>query len=190
MIVMKFGGTSLAAADRILGYGDGRKIIKGRTLSARSNPAFPVACTEPTLCEYGMHGSIDIRDALAYAPGETHVKCAHCGATTEIEEDSGPWSGVVEQDLQSALANRLDEAEMEETLTIHCDACGADVEFDAETHAAACPFCASPPVSKLTSTAVSSSPSFGISGLSCFCSSFLRPPKRIKHVASRALEKC
>ena len=88
--------------------------------------------------------------ALAYAPGETGQRCPFCGTANEIEQADSPWgSGVVaEQDLARALQNRLPEAEMEETRTIHCDNCGADVEFDDKTHAGACPFCASPVVTE------------------------------------------
>lgn len=88
----------------------------------------------------------DCGAALTYSPGESHIVCAHCGAANEIEQAEGPWSGVTEQDLAAALAEGVDDAEMEEARVIHCDACGADVEFDPETHAATCPFCASPVV--------------------------------------------
>ncbi|MEM7525909.1 MAG: primosomal protein N' (replication factor Y) - superfamily II helicase, partial [Pseudomonadota bacterium] len=84
--------------------------------------------------------------SLTYAPGEPVVRCGFCGATNEIEQAAGPWDAaaetVAEQDLIRALEDRLPEAEIEETRTIHCDSCGADVEFDEKTHAGACPFCA------------------------------------------------
>lgn len=48
--------------DRRLGYGDGREVIDGETLSI--SPEIPPVC-----CEYGMHGSVKIVDALKYAPG-------------------------------------------------------------------------------------------------------------------------
>lgn len=92
--------------------------------------------------------------ALVYAPGETVNRCPFCGASNEIEEPAGPWGAanaggaLKEQDLARALAGKLDAAEIEETSTVHCDACGADVEFDAKTHAGTCPFCASPIVTE------------------------------------------
>jgi hypothetical protein len=47
-------------SDRKLRYGDGRAIVDGETLT--------VDC-EPILCQQGLHASIKLRDALAYAPG-------------------------------------------------------------------------------------------------------------------------
>ena len=44
------------------------------------------------------------------------------------------------------MANRLPEAEIEETRVLNCSNCGAQVEFDPATHAAECPFCATPVV--------------------------------------------
>jgi DNA-directed RNA polymerase subunit RPC12/RpoP len=86
--------------------------------------------------------------ALEYAPGETVQRCPFCGQTNEIDQADTPWGAAViaEQDLRAALANELDVAEMEETRTVHCDNCGADVDFDEKTHAGTCPFCASPVV--------------------------------------------
>ncbi|MEM7545652.1 MAG: primosomal protein N' (replication factor Y) - superfamily II helicase [Pseudomonadota bacterium] len=90
--------------------------------------------------------------ALEYAPGETVQRCPFCGDTNEIEQADTPWGAAIiaEQDLRAALANRLDEEAMEETRTVHCDSCGADVEFDDKTHAGTCPFCASPVVARTT----------------------------------------
>ncbi|MEM8754829.1 MAG: Lar family restriction alleviation protein [Pseudomonadota bacterium] len=87
--------------------------------------------------------------ALAYAPGETVQRCPFCGTENEIEQTGGPWAETVgEQDLRAALAGETPAAEIEVTQTIHCDACGADVEFDEKTHAGTCPFCASPVVTE------------------------------------------
>ncbi|MEM7269389.1 MAG: primosomal protein N' (replication factor Y) - superfamily II helicase [Pseudomonadota bacterium] len=83
--------------------------------------------------------------SLTYAPGELAQECQHCGTRNEIAFADSPWGSgsVAEQDLKAALSNKLDEAEMEETQTVDCDACGAEFEFDAKTHAGECPFCAS-----------------------------------------------
>ena len=51
-----------APNDNKLRYGDGRDIILGETHS--------VACT-PLLCIRGLHASVNIMDALQYAPGDT-----------------------------------------------------------------------------------------------------------------------
>jgi len=51
-----------AAQDRKLGYGDGRVIVKGRTLKYTGK--------EPIkLCERGLHASVRLVDALQYAAG-------------------------------------------------------------------------------------------------------------------------
>lgn len=47
-------------SDCRLGYGDGRQIKAGVTHSVNR---------APVLCRYGLHGSVNILDALRYAPG-------------------------------------------------------------------------------------------------------------------------
>lgn len=89
--------------------------------------------------------------ALEYAPGEPVVRCPFCGEANEIEQPDSPWAksvAIAEQDLAAALRDPESGAEMEQTRTVHCDNCGADVEFDEEIHAGLCPFCASPVVTE------------------------------------------
>ena len=50
------------AEDRRLGYSDGRLVESGHTYKVSRN--FPLQ-----LCEYGLHGSKRVIDALKYAPG-------------------------------------------------------------------------------------------------------------------------
>ncbi len=50
-----------APRDLKLGYGDGRKIVVGETLTVSPQ------CLK--LCKYGLHGSVRILDALQHAPG-------------------------------------------------------------------------------------------------------------------------
>ncbi|MGB0498908.1 MAG: NADH pyrophosphatase zinc ribbon domain-containing protein, partial [Rubricella sp.] len=81
---------------------------------------------------------------LEYAPGERVMRCPHCGNEAAIAPLS-PWDAqVAEKDYAAAIAGQLPAQEIEETRTVHCGSCGADVEFDEKTHAAECPFCASP----------------------------------------------
>ena len=47
-------------AEGTLGYEDGRQIKRGRTLSVKG---------DPRLCNYGLHASKSLYDALKYAPG-------------------------------------------------------------------------------------------------------------------------
>ncbi len=94
--------------------------------------------------------------ALEYLPGQPKVRCPFCGAETAIEAPVSPWAvergetkgALAEQPLAPALHGEIDAAEMEETRTVHCESCGADVEFDDKTHAGECPFCASPIVTQ------------------------------------------
>ncbi|WP_109465923.1 TFIIB-type zinc finger domain-containing protein [Albibacillus kandeliae] len=89
---------------------------------------------------------------LRYDPAQGVLKCDHCGHTQQI--GGGPWQGATlrELDFEAAVAERLPEAEIEETRVLQCPNCGAQVEFDPNDHAAECPFCATPVV---TDTGVS-----------------------------------
>jgi len=80
-----------------------------------------------------------------FDPDANRLVCDHCGNTSDVE-DAGQAHAMVEIDFQTALANKLPEAEIEETRVVGCPNCGAQVEFDAATHAAECPFCATPVV--------------------------------------------
>ncbi len=86
---------------------------------------------------------------LRYLPGSDRMHCDHCGAEQMIEgADTGPWGGggITEQDFRTAIDARIPEAEIEETRVLDCSNCGAQVEFEPDTHAAECPFCATPVV--------------------------------------------
>ena len=82
---------------------------------------------------------------LRYAPGTDHLTCDHCGQSEDIP-DSDIWTGsaMKELDFTQAVNDALPSEEMEETRVLQCTNCGAQVEFDAEAHAAECPFCATP----------------------------------------------
>ena len=83
---------------------------------------------------------------LRFDPADHHLKCDHCGNVQPIES-AGPWAGaIVELDFQRAVQKRLDAADIEETRVNACPNCGAQTEFDADVHAAECPFCATPVV--------------------------------------------
>jgi DNA-directed RNA polymerase subunit M/transcription elongation factor TFIIS len=89
---------------------------------------------------------------MRFAPGQNKLICDHCGNENEISDpDRGnPWDraegGIRELDFRSALRDRLDAAEMEETRVLHCENCGAQVTLASEVHAKECPFCATPVV--------------------------------------------
>lgn len=82
------------------------------------------------------------------------LTCDHCGETQPMKAEAGPWTGTAlrELDFAAAIRGSLDAAEMEETRTLSCANCGAEVEFEPAVHAKECPFCAAPVV---TDTGVS-----------------------------------
>ncbi len=81
-----------------------------------------------------------------FNPGDGTLTCDHCGHSEPI--GSGPWGGASlrELDFDAAIADRLPDSEIEETRVLSCPNCAAQVEFDPNTHAAECPFCATPVV--------------------------------------------
>ncbi|WP_224815226.1 TFIIB-type zinc finger domain-containing protein [Hasllibacter sp. MH4015] len=86
---------------------------------------------------------------MRYAPSEGKLICDHCGNEEAITIEDGPWGGgaeLVENDFEAALRGQLDSAEIEETRVSQCPSCGAQVQFDADTHSQDCPFCATPVV--------------------------------------------
>jgi len=80
-----------------------------------------------------------------FDPAAGQLTCDHCGNTAPLV-DGYSGSAIKELDFKAALDAKLPEAEIEETRVLSCTNCGAHVEFDADTHAAECPFCATPVV--------------------------------------------
>lgn len=74
------------------------------------------------------------------------LQCDHCGARQPIEElgTRGHVTPIVELDFDTAVAENLPQTEIAETRVLQCPNCGAQVEFQPDTHAAECPFCATP----------------------------------------------
>lgn len=83
---------------------------------------------------------------LSYQPGEHVLTCAFCGTVSELPQADAQAQAeaVREQDFAAALREGAAHAAMEVTQTVRCDACGAQVDFDPNQHAAVCPFCATP----------------------------------------------
>ena len=82
---------------------------------------------------------------LRFGPDAGELVCDHCGFTAPVHEGfSGP--AIKELDFRAALDAQLPEQEIEETRVLNCTNCGAQVEFDADTHSTECPFCATPVV--------------------------------------------
>ena len=90
---------------------------------------------------------------LRFAPGQSVLKCNHCGHVQQIAPangaQDGPWGGpkvknFQEHDLARGLQDNLPAAASEEVRATRCPNCGAMVEFQGANHAAECPFCATP----------------------------------------------
>lgn len=82
---------------------------------------------------------------LRFVPGQTALKCDHCGHIQAIPE--APWSrprALGELDLNRALHDDLPPGQIEETRSTPCPSCGAMVDFQGATNATQCPFCATP----------------------------------------------
>ncbi|TDT77098.1 hypothetical protein BDE40_0376 [Litoreibacter halocynthiae] len=81
---------------------------------------------------------------LRFDPDDNALKCDHCGNVEPMLE--AVQSNIRELDFQSAIRGTLQDSELEETRVSSCPNCGAQVEFDPDSHAAECPFCATPVV--------------------------------------------
>ncbi len=80
-----------------------------------------------------------------FSPHAGGLVCDHCGHKAETPLAT-PWGKPTlnEQDFRAALRNQLPQTDMEVTRVSTCPNCAAEVEFDPETHALECPFCATP----------------------------------------------
>ena len=83
---------------------------------------------------------------LRFSPTEALLQCDHCGHTQHLEGTGFVTQPIKELDFKAGLDAALPLADMEETRVMSCTSCGAQVEFDAATHAKECPFCATPVV--------------------------------------------
>lgn len=91
---------------------------------------------------------------LRFSPGQTALKCTHCGfeQTIEAEADAGtgPWDkpaktkAFQEHPLAKGLSNDLPATAGAEVRATKCPNCSANVEFGGASHATECPFCAGP----------------------------------------------
>lgn len=63
--------------DDCLGYGDGRQIVLGETLSVAGTPK---------LCHHGLHGSVSVVDALGYASG-SHLWLVEISGRIQTSDD-------------------------------------------------------------------------------------------------------
>jgi DNA-directed RNA polymerase subunit RPC12/RpoP len=75
---------------------------------------------------------------LVFAPGTTALACPYCGQHNAIEQDP---RGVDEMDFLAYLQAASREQAVVETLTVRCDACGAELSLAPNTTADRCTFC-------------------------------------------------
>ncbi len=83
--------------------------------------------------------------SLEYAPGTEVQRCAYCGHENRIAIAA---ASIEEQDFRQTLHDLANTATVRESVSIHCDSCGASYSFDAAVHAGECPFCGAPVVAK------------------------------------------
>jgi LSD1 subclass zinc finger protein len=83
--------------------------------------------------------------SLEYAPGADTLRCTYCGHENPVPGSTAP---ILEQDFRQTLRVLATTTATRESITVHCDPCGASYTFDAATHAGLCPFCGAPAVAK------------------------------------------
>ena len=83
--------------------------------------------------------------SLEYAPGTEVQRCTYCGHENRIVVAAAP---IEEQDFRQTLRDLANSTTTRDSISIHCDSCGASYSFDAAVHAGECPFCGAPVVAK------------------------------------------
>ena len=85
---------------------------------------------------------------LRFAPGQTALVCDFCGHAQEIPSaiGQGKATNLEELPLADGLARRLPDTASAEMRTLSCPNCAAVIELSGASHAAECPFCATPVV--------------------------------------------
>jgi hypothetical protein len=91
-----------ASADMRLGYGDGREIVAGETLTVDGRPS---------LCERGLHASVRLIDAIEYAPENPRLCRVEVGG--EIATGADKIAGT-ERTCEWALSREQTDAVLRE----------------------------------------------------------------------------
>lgn len=76
---------------------------------------------------------------LKYEPGTSQLKCPYCGTEVPIEQKN---VRVQEKDYVAFLSRAEDEAITQETTSIKCSECGAEIVVPEQVVADTCPYCA------------------------------------------------
>jgi len=77
---------------------------------------------------------------MHFDPKEGSLKCDHCGNIIDFEKNDEP---ILEYDFFSAKDVEKKESKGEQTLTIHCESCGAKTSVGNDTISKFCAFCGS-----------------------------------------------
>lgn len=77
---------------------------------------------------------------LAFAPGTSALKCAHCGHENAIPQSE---EQIVELDFHAHLSQLCEGSECEDRKLVKCDACAAEIPPPPNVTALSCPFCGS-----------------------------------------------
>ena len=75
---------------------------------------------------------------LTFAPGLHSLRCSYCGHENPIPQSE---ADIHELDFHAYLADAGSRQETQETLTLKCEACGAESTAAANITAQKCPFC-------------------------------------------------
>lgn len=77
---------------------------------------------------------------LEFQPGANAQKCAYCGHENPIDVELAP---IEEIDYESFLRHAMGREEIQESITIKCETCGAESTKQPNVTSGACPFCGS-----------------------------------------------
>lgn len=75
---------------------------------------------------------------ITFDPARGGQVCPYCGHETAIEH---AYAGIEELDFRAYFEDALKQSEIVETVTVHCDACGAESTKAPNVTADDCPFC-------------------------------------------------
>jgi LSD1 subclass zinc finger protein len=75
---------------------------------------------------------------LAFEPGARNLKCQYCNFENLIPQSE---EDVVEQDFEAMLGQLEEQAPQQESQTVKCPACAAEVTLSPSVAADRCPFC-------------------------------------------------
>ncbi len=80
---------------------------------------------------------------MRYSPSTGALDCDHCGHHEEIVAPPAHWQ-LEELDLEQAFRQELSSKQYDVAPMVHCENCGANIEFGSHQQSKECPYCASP----------------------------------------------